>query len=151
MLGPVIRHFADHAFCLTEYIPAERWLRTTWQGFVAPVDAEQGAASALEALRQTPSPYLFNDNSRIKGLWFDSVDWLQRVWTPQATHLGLRYVAHVLQPHTEADLSALLTKDPFADKFELQLFTTVEEAAAWLRECQRRDARHQGTGLSAAA
>ncbi|TDN40370.1 hypothetical protein E4631_11500 [Hymenobacter sp. UV11] len=147
----VIRHFADHAFCLTEYIPAECWLRTTWQGFVAPAHAEQGAAGALEALRQMPSPYLLNDNSQIRGPWFDSVDWLQRMWAPQATHLGLRYIAHVLQPHTEADLSSLLTKDPFADKFELQLFTTVEEAAVWLHECQRRDAQQQRTGRSAAA
>ncbi|AMR25881.1 hypothetical protein A0257_01400 [Hymenobacter psoromatis] len=151
MSGPVLLHFTNHAFCLTEYIPAEGWLRTTWRGFVAPLNAEQGAASALQALHQTPSPYLLNDNSQIQGPWFDSVGWLQRVWVPQATHLGLRYVAHVLQPHTEADLSFLLTKDPFADKFELQLFTTVEEAAAWLRDCQRRNARHQGTDLPAAA
>jgi hypothetical protein len=151
MSAPIIRHFADHAFCLTEYIPAEGWLRTIWQGFVAPLNAEQGATGALEALRQMPSPYLLNDNSQIQGPWFDSVDWLQRVWAPQATHLGLRYVAHVLQPHTEADLSFLLTKDPFADKFELQFFTTVEEAAAWLRDCQRRSARQPGTNLSAAA
>ncbi len=151
MPGPVIRYFANHAFCRTEYIPAEHWLRTNWQGFVAPMDAEQGAAGALEAMRQTPSPYLLNDNSQIQGLWFDSVDWLQQVWVPQATHLGLRYVAHVLQPHTEADLISLLTNDPFANKFNLQLFTTAEEAAVWLRECQRRDASHLGTDFSAAA
>lgn len=150
MSAPIIRHFADHAFCVTEYIPAERWLRTTWQGFVVPTDAKQGAAGALEALGQTPVPYLLNDNSQIQGLWFDSVDWLQRVWAAQAAQLGLRYVAHVLQPHTEADLEQLLTNKPFANSFELQLFTTADEAAAWLRECQRRDAQHQGTDRAAA-
>lgn len=151
MSEPAIRRFANHAFCVTEYLPAEGWLRTTWQGFVAPFDAEQGAAGALEALRQLPSPYLLNDNSQIQGLWFDSIDWLQQVWAAQAAQLGLRYVAHVLQPHTEADLEQLLTNKPFANSFELQLFTNVEEAATWLRECQRRDARYRGTDLAAAA
>ncbi|MGI4741093.1 MAG: hypothetical protein ACRYG7_38495 [Janthinobacterium lividum] len=133
-------HFANHATCLTEYIPAERWLRTTWQGYVAPTSAEQGAEGMLEVLHMSPTRYLLNDNSQIQGPWFDSVDWLQQVWAPQATRLGLRYVAHVLQPHTEADLGLVLAKDPFAGEVELQLFTTVAEATRWLRECQQRDA-----------
>ena len=151
MPAHIIRQFADHAFCLTEYIPAEHWLRTTWQGFIAPQNAKQGAEGALEALRLTHSPYLLNDNSQIQGPWFDSVDWLQRVWAAQAAQLGLRYVAHVAQPHTEADVADVLAKNPFADKFELQLFTEVDEAAAWLRDCQRHDSHDPDSGLSAAA
>jgi hypothetical protein len=63
--------------------------------------------------------YLLNDNSQIKGPWFDSVDWLQRVWAPQAASLGLRYVAHVAQPHTEADLGSVLVSEPFSNHFEV--------------------------------
>jgi hypothetical protein len=40
---------------------------------------------------------LLNDNSQLTGPWFESTDWLAHVWLPQAEHLGLRYVAHVVQ------------------------------------------------------
>jgi len=81
--------------------------------------------------------YLLNDNSQVLGPWFDSVDWLHRIWAPQAERLGLQYVAHVLQPHTEDDLGLLLRQNPFAGKFELQFFTNLEDAACWLRDCQQ--------------
>ena len=68
-------------------------------------------------------------------------DWLQRIWAPQAERLGLRYVAHVLQPHTEDDLGLLLRHNPFAGKFELQFFTTLADATSWLRDCQQLDAQ----------
>jgi hypothetical protein len=138
VLPRIVRRANGQAFCTTEYNAAERWLRTTWQGFVSPADAEQGAQAALEPLDISGVHYLLNDNSQLQGPWFDSVDWLQRVWAPQATQLGIRYIAHVLQPHTEADLNGVLNQDPFAGQFELQLFSTVEEATAWLRDCRRQ-------------
>jgi hypothetical protein len=137
----VVRHFGGAAHCITEYIPAERWLRTTWQGFVSPADAEQGAQTVLEPLQSEPIPYLLNDNSQIQGPWFDSVSWLQRVWAPQAARLGLRYVAHVAQPHTEDDLGMVLQHHPFRNLFEVQVFSAVADATTWLRDCQRQTAQ----------
>jgi len=138
MLTPlrVVRHFTSSAFCITEYVPAEHWLRTTWQGFISPADAELGAEAILVPLQREPIPYLLNDNSQVRGPWFDSMHWLQRVWAPQAARLGLRYVAHVAQPHTEADLESVLQRMPFQDMFEVQVFAAVEDAASWLRDCQ---------------
>ncbi len=147
----IVRRANGSTFCLTEYIPAEHWLRTTWQGFVTPTEAEQGASGALEPLRLHPVRCLLNDNSLIQGPWFDSVAWLQRVWGPQALRLGLRYVAHVAQPHTEDDLGALLGHDPFSGLFEVQVFTNVEDAEAWLRDCQRYDDLHAGPLTARAA
>jgi len=138
VLPRILRRANGQAFCTTDYIAAERWLRTTWQGFVSPADAEQGAQSALEPLDISDVHYLLNDNSQLQGPWFDSIDWLQRVWAPQAARLGIRYVAHVLQPHTEAALNNVLARDPFMGQFELQLFSTVDEATAWLRDCRRQ-------------
>lgn len=134
----IIRQFIGGAHCITEYIPNEHWLRTTWQGFVAPADAEQGAQAALEPLQSGPIAYLLNDNSQIQGPWFDSVRWLQNVWAPQAAQLGLRYVAHVAQPYTEDDLEAVLLRNPFENLFEVQIFSAVEDAATWLRDCRRQ-------------
>jgi hypothetical protein len=136
----IVRNANGDAYCITEYVPAKGWLRTTWQGYVSPADAEQGALAALEPLQIESVPYLLNDNSQIRGPWFDSVAWLQRVWAPQAAHLGLRYVAHVAQPHTESDLGAVLVREPFGNLFEVQVFTSSEDAADWLRERQQDEA-----------
>jgi hypothetical protein len=56
-----------------------------------------GAEAYLFHAVQTPSAMLLNDNSQLTGPWFESTDWLAHVWLPQAEHLGLRYVAHVVQ------------------------------------------------------
>ncbi|QKG52172.1 hypothetical protein [Hymenobacter sp. BRD67] len=144
----IVRHPNGLAYCITEYVPAEHWLRTTWQGFVSPADAEKGALAALEPLGLQAIPYLLNDNSQIQGPWFDSAAWLQHVWAPQANRLGLRYVAHVAQPHTEGDLGALLRHDPFAGQFELQIFSTMEQAKGWLHDCQRRDSLYPASTAS---
>jgi hypothetical protein len=138
VLPRIVRRANGQPFCTTEYIAAERWLRTTWQGFVSPADAEQGAQAAVEPLPISDVHYLLNDNSQLQGSWFDSIEWLQQVWAPQAAQLGIRYVAHVLQPHSEAELTSVLDQNPFAGQFELQLFSTVEEATAWLRDCRRQ-------------
>jgi len=151
VLPRIVRHPNGQAFCTTEYIASERWLRTTWQGFVSPLDAEQGAQAALEPLNLTGVSYLLNDNSQLQGPWFDSVEWLQRVWAPQAATLGIRYVAHVLQPHTEATLGNVLAGHPFAGQFELQLFSTVEEATSWLRDCRRCEELTPDTATGPAA
>ena len=134
----IIRRHNGEAYCATEYLPADGWLLTTWQGFVSAAEAQDGARGALEALSQKAVPYLLNDNSQIQGPWFDSVSWLEQVWAPQAERMGLRYVAHVSQPHTESDFSNLMVHNPLADVFELQVFTTVEAAQDWLRDCKRR-------------
>ncbi len=145
MLPLIIRRHNGQPYCTTEFVAAEGWLRTTWQGFISAAEARQGAEGALEALGQVPVPYLLNDNSQIQGPWFDSVAWLEQVWAPQAERMGLRYVAHVAQPHTESDLSNLLAHNPFGDRFEVQLFATVEMAREWLHDCQQRHDAAGGT------
>jgi hypothetical protein len=134
-LTRILHHANGQPFCITECRPAEGWLQTTWLGFVSPADAERGALGALEPLCQGPVAGLLNDNSQLKGPWFDSIAWLRRVWAPQAARLGLRYIAHVAQPHTEADLGALFERDPFGGTIDLQIFTNLDEALAWLRDC----------------
>ncbi len=140
----IAHHANGQPYCLTEYVQPEGWLQTTWWGFVSPTDAEQGALVALEPLRLRPIAGLLNDNSQIQGPWFDSIAWLQRVWAPQAARLGLRYIAHVAQPHTEADLGGVLSRNLFGSQIDLQVFTTIEDAASWLRDCLRYQGRRNG-------
>ncbi|RZK54345.1 MAG: hypothetical protein EOO59_11535 [Hymenobacter sp.] len=128
-------------YCRAAYDEAGQWLHATWQGVMTNQDGQTGAAELLRLPQLLRVPYLLNDNSQVLGPWFDSVDWLHRIWAPQAERLGLRYVAHVLQPHTEDDLGLLLRHNPFAGKFELQFFTNLPDAASWLRDCQHLDAQ----------
>lgn len=128
-------------YCRADYHETDNWLHATWKGVVTTANSQHGATEMLAHLGSRSVPYLLNDNSQVLGPWFDSLDWLQRIWVPQAEQLGLRYVAHVLQPHTEDDLGLLLRHNPFAGKFELQFFTNLADATTWLRDCQRLDAQ----------
>jgi hypothetical protein len=123
----------DGSSCTIDYDEAEDWLRATWAGHVDPHEAYNGAARFLAAMQELHCRYLLNDNSRLSGPWFDSVEWLRSVWAQQATRLGLRYIAHVVQPHDLLGEAATLSENPFGAELQLQLFDTVESAEEWLR------------------
>ena len=133
----IFRHDNATGYCAVDFDTANDWLLVTWKGFVTAQDGEQGAEESLRALRLNNVTFLLNDNSQVSGPWFDSVEWLERVWAPQAARLGLRYVAHVMQPDANAELAAAGKHNPFADRFNLQIFSTVAEAERWLHDCQR--------------
>jgi len=131
-------HDADGSRCTLTYEEQDDWLRATWYGYVDAAEALRGAEQYLAHAGARPCPYLLNDNSRLQGPWFDSVNWLQHVWLPRALHLGLRYVAHVVQADTHADILTLIFPAAVVNVLELQLFHQVSEAEEWLRECQQR-------------
>jgi hypothetical protein len=123
----------DSSTCRLTYDEVNRWLRATWRGYVDPIEAIRGAEAYLQYAAQTPSPYLLNDNTQLQGPWFDSLDWLAEVWVPQASVLGLRYVAHVPQADRHSDiLPRQLSKDI---PFELQIFDNLVDAQHWLQTC----------------
>lgn len=128
----------DASTCQLTYDEAQHWLRATWRGFVDPLEAVRGAEAYLQHAARTPSPYLLNDNSQLRGPWFDSLDWLAEVWVPQAGQLGLRYVAHVLQADRHSDI--LPSRLPASVPFELQIFREVADAQHWLLDCQAQAA-----------
>ncbi|WP_324677731.1 hypothetical protein [Hymenobacter sp. GOD-10R] len=124
--------------CTNEYDEENQWLCATWKGFITNQDATQGATETLKVIRATHTPYLLNDNSQLVGPWFDSVEWLEQVWVPQATNLGLRYVAHVMPPDANADITTVAMRHPDRIPFELQIFRQVAEAQEWLKSCQKK-------------
>lgn len=77
-----------------------------------------------------PCAYLLNDNSQLRGPWFESIDWLLHVWVPQAERLGLRYVAHIVQADQHNDIFTHAHHVPLP--FELQIFQNPEDAYHWL-------------------
>ena len=127
----------DGSRCVLSQEPAG-WLRATWRGFVDMQEALRGADSYLHTLEQLHNPCLLNDNGELMGPWFDSIEWLERIWMPQATHLGLRYVAHVVQADALSDILTVHFNKGAAGPLELQIFQQLPEAEEWLRSCQRQ-------------
>lgn len=113
----------------------DQWLRATWSGLVGNYEAMQGAKAYLDKVAPFPCACLLNDNQALRGPWFNSVEWLEHAWLPQAQHLGLRYIAHVVQANTGTDILTL-TDSHYVEHLELQLFDDVEHAQEWLRSCQ---------------
>jgi hypothetical protein len=124
----------DHSTCRLTYDETEQWLCATWKGYVDSLEAQAGAATYLHHAAHQPCALLLNNNSQLQGPWFDSLDWLGQVWVPQAAHLGLRYVAHVVQKDRPTDMISSLL--PPALPFELQIFHDLSDAQHWLRECR---------------
>lgn len=129
------------AYCAAQYEPDHEWIRVTWRGFVISEDGVQGATAYLQLLQNQPARLLLNDNSGVTGPWFDSLDWLQRIWAPQAVALGLQYVAHVLPANGFP--SVLPPPDAFAGQFELQIFHSVADAEHWLGNCAQAHRSNQ--------
>ncbi len=128
----------DGSRCILTFDEANGWLRATWRGFVDMHEALRGADNYLRHLQGLQCPYLLNDNVALHGPWFDSLEWLERVWVPQAVTLGLRYVAHVVQADALSDIITLNFRGSQLAGLELQIFQQVPEAEAWLRSCQQR-------------
>jgi hypothetical protein len=126
----------DGSRCTLTFEEADQWLRATWRGFIDQEEAFRGADNYLKQLADIRCPYLLNDNTALHGPWFDSVDWLMRIWAPQAARMGLRYVAHVVQADTKHDTITTEPLNPAACLFNLQFFDNVAEASEWLRTCQ---------------
>ncbi|MBO2008961.1 hypothetical protein [Hymenobacter negativus] len=128
----------DGSRCILTFDEPNGWLRATWRGFVDMEEAMRGADNYLRQLEGLRCPYLLNDNVALRGPWFDSIDWLEQVWVPQAVSMGLRYVAHVVQADSLSDTITVNFQGPVAGGLELQIFQQVPEAEAWLRICQQR-------------
>jgi len=120
----------DHSACALSYDDEARWMRGVWKGHVDQAEAMRGAEAYLRHATQRPCAYLLNDNSRLVGTWFESLEWLLHVWVPQAERVGLRYVAHVVQADQHHDIFTRQHKVPLP--FELQIFHNPEDATHWL-------------------
>ena len=139
----------DGSRCTLTFEEPDHWLRATWRGFIDPEEAFRGADNYLKQLADIRCPYLLNDNTALHGPWFDSLDWLLRIWAPQAARMGLRYVAHVVQADTKHDTITAAPHNPASCLFDLQLFDNVAQAEEWLRSCQAKSATapHRSTSF----
>lgn len=131
-------HFSSGGNCVLSYEESEQWLYATWSGLIGNHEAMLGARNYLDKVAAHPCAFLLNNNLNLHGPWFNSVDWLEHAWLPQAQQLGLRYIAHVVQADQGADILTLSHADHLGGLLELQLFHDLAEAQDWLRSCQQQ-------------
>ena len=129
--------FQTGGLCALSLEQQDGWLRATWSGYITTDDALSGALNYLEQVGPFHCRYFLNDNTSLRGPWFDSVEWLDQVWLPQAIQLGLRYIAHVVQADTHNDILTLSYPIHTTEALELQFFDDVASAQHWLRTCQQ--------------
>lgn len=120
----------DHSACALSYDETEHWIQAVWQGHVDQAEAMKGAEAYLQHAIRVPCNYLLNDNSMLRGPWFESLEWLLHVWVPQAERLGLRYVAHIVQADVHHDI--FTNHHEVSLPFDLQIFQNPEDARHWL-------------------
>ena len=129
--------FSSGGACVLSYDESSHWLYAKWSGLIGHTEALQGAIGYLDKVPNHRSAFLLNNNLALQGPWFNSVEWLERTWLPQAQKLGLRYIAHVVQANSGYDILTLTSSTHMGDLLELQLFHDVTEAQDWLRNCQQ--------------
>ena len=124
-------------FLTMTYEPANDLTYNNWRGYLTLDSIMNGANVGIDFLTQTKCPYLLNDNIHVTGPWDHAVAWIAQDWTPRAIAQGLRYFAHVVSPESFAALSAEALASGVGDKFEMQIFGTIDAARQWLRACQQ--------------
>jgi hypothetical protein len=131
-----ILHFKAGGECKLVFDEENRWVEAIWSGSIENQEAVAGAKAYLEKVPPHLCQYLLNNNLAVRGPLFDSVEWLERAWMPQAERLGLRHVAHVVQADTHADVLLLNLPAQAQGSIELQVFDKLNEAKHWLRSSQ---------------
>lgn len=141
-------NFSTGGTCVLSYDESAQWLYATWSGLIGDSEAMQGAHNYLDKVAAHPSAFLLNNNLDLQGPWFNSVDWLEHAWLPQAQQLGLRYIAHVVQADRGDDVLTLTYSQHLNGLIELQLFHDLAAAQDWLRSCQREASEPSETALA---
>jgi len=136
-----ILHFRAGGECKLVFDEENGWVQAIWRGAIDNQEAVAGAQTYLDKVPPQLCTYLLNNNQAVQGSWFDSVDWLERTWVPQAARLGLRYIAHLVQIDTHADVLTLNLPPHTKGRIELQVFDKLEEAEYWLHTCRAAPGR----------
>ena len=132
----IFKNNLNKVFLTIEYDAVNNWYYTNWIGYASPENIKKGAEAYLQLLKENPCPYLLNNNQEIVGPWDRANDWLEHVWVPQVSELGLRYMAHILAPNIAAALSGQDLQRRVNGAFEMRIFGSLEKGIAWLHQNQ---------------
>ncbi|RZK31798.1 MAG: STAS/SEC14 domain-containing protein [Hymenobacter sp.] len=128
-------------YLVIEYDAANQWVHNDWIGYQTYVGIVAGADASLLALRENHCAYLLNDNRQVIGPWDHAVEWIVSNWAPRAIAQGLTHFANVVSPEALAASSARSMSLGLNGQLQMQLFSEVAQAHAWLHAAQQHAAR----------
>ena len=107
------------------------WLYVDWIGMQSVQNFRDGCAQMLQLLQIRNADSVLNDNTRQEGTWIMAAEWAGRVWFPAMIRAGLKRFAWVQSASRPVQMCVEETLK-FASPGVVQLFSTREEAEAWL-------------------
>src|SRR5690349_8330134 len=81
-----------------EYDPVNQWVYVNWTGVQDAVTGKDGCEKILNAIRETRSQKLLNDNSNVTTLWYDEEEWIAKNWFPRLFAAGCFFLAWIYSP-----------------------------------------------------
>ena len=108
------------------------FIHVNWIGIQSIEMIMLGANQLLTMLREQSCPAILNSNKELIGPWHDGALFLASQWAPQVKKLGVLYFAHVLAPGIYGQSSFERFYRLAQNHFQIETFTTDEEAEAWL-------------------
>lgn len=100
-----------------------------WIGLQEENELKTAGEKILELLASRQCSKVLNDNTRVIGDWYHSVDWTSGNWFPRMQRAGLTHFAWICSDDVFTQLSA---KRAVPDGDLVKAFNTFEEAYAWL-------------------
>ena len=115
------------------YNAADNYVHTQWFGFVPSDKAIEAVESTIKLLKDSGCKKLLSDNSKIKGAWGETNEWLEQNWYREATALGLQKHATILP----ADIFSQSSHEQFeksqsGHSIQMKNFKDIETAKKWL-------------------
>jgi hypothetical protein len=111
------------------YSDTEQVLYCDWIGVQDEAGLKRAGEMILTLLAAKKCSKVLNDNTRVIGPWYHSVNWTASTWFPDMIEAGLRHFAWVCSKDIFAQLSA---KRAIPEGNVIKAFQTYDEAFEWL-------------------
>jgi len=107
-------------------------VQVSWKGYQNNHSIQRGCRLMLDFLQNSKCHKVINDNTFLKGNWFETAEWAKKDWLPAAIEAGLKYFAWVYPPEIFSLLAADVSVNEMSRDISARLFPTIAEAQAWL-------------------
>jgi hypothetical protein len=114
------------------------WIRTDWIGFIDQDKLFKGCDMILQAILQTHSSRILNENTHLTGTWPEMAEWVRKNYLSKLIDNGCKQIAWVVSPLIEDQTSALEYLQFTELDIELFLFADVQTATGWLKEIREK-------------
>ncbi len=113
------------------------WIYVQWVGYIDVDTVKQGVLEISRLTCEIKCPYVLSDRRVAQGNWFEINNWLEHKWAPEAIKSGLQYLAHVMAPMANSQMSSQDLESRVLT-FNFKSFLSLEAAENWLRQIAER-------------